>query len=155
MGRATTTSHLAVVAYDDLVIERVFMSVALFAAGLPAVSAQTAEAEERSIRMLINTFAQARNSHNGQTVAGLYSEDGEWISSTGRSVRGRSALAKLWGDLPGQVQRTVESVNFAGPNIAVVRVLTEYPDPIGRHHETFVFVKTGGAWAIRVHQSLD
>src|SRR5947207_394633 len=136
---------------------RIILAAVILAAMLPAVgTTQTRQAEEESIRTLIKTFAEARNSHDGQTIAGMYSVDGEWISSAGYySVRGRPALAKLWGNLPGQVQRTIESIDLAGSNIAVVRVVTQYWEPIGRHHEIFVFVKAGAAWEIRVHQTVD
>jgi uncharacterized protein (TIGR02246 family) len=42
--------------------------------------------------MLIKTFADARNAHDGEAVAALYSEDGEWISANGYFVHGRPAL---------------------------------------------------------------
>jgi uncharacterized protein (TIGR02246 family) len=132
----------------------------LFAAAILATLASMGQSQaplgsEESIRTVIRTFADARNSHDGQTVANLYSEDGEWIASNGRTIRGRPGLADLWGSLEGKVQRTVESIDFAGPNIAVARVVTQYLEPIGRHHETFIFVKETGAWKIRVHQSVD
>jgi len=59
-------------------------------------------------------------------------------------VRGRQALATLWGNLPGQVGRAIQPVDFPGGKIAVVRVTTQYAEPIGRHHETFVPVKENG-----------
>jgi uncharacterized protein (TIGR02246 family) len=120
--------------------------------GATANPPQTAE---ESIRRLVRGFADARNSHDGQTVANLYSEDGEWIADNGRVVQGRPALAALWGGLTGQVQRTIESINLAGSNIALVRVVTQYSDRPESHHESFVFVKDGAAWSIRVHQSVD
>jgi hypothetical protein len=61
----------------------------------------------------------------------------------------------MWSGVTGQVRRTIQPINLAGPNIAVVRVLTQYDEPIGIHHETFIFVKDNGAWNIRVHQSVD
>lgn len=117
--------------------------------------AQSSPADEESIRTLIKTFADARNAHDGQAAAALYSEDGEWIGAHGASVRGRPELARMWSGVTGQVQRTIQSIDLAGPNIAVVRVLTQYVDPIGLHYETFIFVKDSGTWNIRVHQSVD
>jgi uncharacterized protein (TIGR02246 family) len=121
-----------------------------------AQSQDKAVGDEASLRTLIKTFADARNAHDGQAVAALYSEDGEWMSANGQGiVRGRADLARIWSGQTGLVQRTVQSSEFVGPNLAVVRVATEYAEPIGRHNETFVFVKDSGTWNIRVHQSID
>ena len=87
---------------------------------------QSPSTDEESIRALIETFAGARNAHDGQAVAALYSEEGEWISANGSFVHGRPALARLWSGVTGEVERTVQSIDFAGPNIAVVRVGTKY-----------------------------
>ena len=137
------------------VVQRTFLIAVFCAATLAVVgNAQVPQADKLSIAARVRTFADARNAHDGTTVAALYSVDGEYISTEGNSVRGRAELAKLWSSVTGQVRRTVESVEFAGPNIALVRVNMLYPD-IGEHHETFVFVKAGARWEIRVHQTVD
>jgi len=116
----------------------------------------TVDEDDEKVRALIGKFADARNAHDGDGVAALYAEDGEWFGPQGQpAVRGRQALATLWGNLPGQVGRTIQAVDFPGGNIAVVRVTTQYAEPIGRHHETFVAVKENGTWHIRIHQSVD
>jgi uncharacterized protein (TIGR02246 family) len=127
------------------------LALALAAPG----NAQALHSDEESIRTLVKTFAYARNEHNGEAVAALYSEDGEWISAKGYAVRGRPELIRLWNGVTGHVDRAIESIDFAGGNIALVRVATQYPEPIGRRHETFVLVKERGTWSIRVHQSVD
>ena len=141
--------------YYEPMKPHIFFAVAVLAALASIGESQTSQDREESIRTVIRTFADARNSHDGRTVANLYSEDGEWIASDGRTVRGRPALAELWGGLEGKVQRTVEAIDFAGPNIAVARVATQYWEPIGRHYEIFIFVKEAGIWKIRIHQSVD
>ena len=117
--------------------------------------AQSVSYDEQSVRSLIQRFAEQRNAHNGVTVAALYSLDGEWISSDGRVIQGRPDLVRLWNAVQGQVQRTIDSVQFLGPNIAEVRVTTQYWEPLGRHHEVFVLSKHSGLWKIRLHQSVD
>jgi uncharacterized protein (TIGR02246 family) len=115
-----------------------------------------AAADEASLRALVKTFADARNAHDGQAAAALYSEDGEWMSANGQGiVRGRADLARIWSGQTGQVQRTVQSIEFVGPNVAVVHVATQYAEPIGRHNETFVVAKESGEWSIHLHQSVD
>ena len=116
---------------------------------------QSVQTEEQSLRALVKNFADARNAHDGERVAAMYADDGEWIGARGQCRKGRSALASLWGSLPGQVQRTIQSIDFLGGNIAAVRVATQYNEPIGLHHEAFVFVKQNGVWKIRDHQSMD
>jgi uncharacterized protein (TIGR02246 family) len=115
-----------------------------------------AQADDRLVRALIEKFAALRNAHDGPAVAALYSEDGEWLGARGQgATRGRTALAQLWGGVSGRVERTIQSLDFPGPNIAVVHVITQYAEPVGQHHEVFVTVKEDGVWLIRVHQSVD
>jgi hypothetical protein len=130
-----------------------FAGFVLAATLVGTLHAQPPQTDEQSIRALITAFASARNLHDGEAAARLYSEDGEWISAKGYAARGRSA--RIWGGVTGQVQRTIESVDLPGSNISVVRVTTQYEQPIGRHHEVFICVNDDGTWKIRVHQSID
>jgi uncharacterized protein (TIGR02246 family) len=137
-------------------MERAVLAPLLLAVALTAIgNAQSFQTDDEPIRTLIKTFADARNAHDGEAVAALYSEDGEWISAHGYFVHGRPALVRLWSGVTGQVARTIQSIDFAGNNIAVVRVVTEYSEPIGRRHEAFILVKGGRTWNIRLHQSVD
>jgi hypothetical protein len=114
------------------------------------------KADGESIRALIRKFADLRNVHDGPSVAALYSENGEWSGPYGKgAVRGRQALSTLWGSVSGYVGRTIESVDFLGGDVAMIRATTQYADPIGRHHESFIVVKENGVWYIRAHQSVD
>jgi uncharacterized protein (TIGR02246 family) len=114
------------------------------------------QGEEMRVRELIRRFADLRNVHDGTAIAALYTEDGEWFRSDGGNlVRGRQALAALWSGVTGKVDRLIESVHFTYPDIAVVRVTAQFPDPVGRHHESFIAVKQDGIWYIRIHQTLD
>jgi ketosteroid isomerase-like protein len=133
-----------------------FLLGLIAAAALAELSnAQPRQTEEPLIRTVITVFADARNAHDGDAASAQYSEDGEWISAHGYVVHGKAALATLWSGVTGQVERTIESIDLVGPNIAVVRVTTQYEEPVGRHHETFVLVKVNEKWNIRVHQSVD
>jgi len=114
------------------------------------------QADDGDVRALIRKFADFRNAHDGPGVAALYAENGEWFDPYGEAAaRGRQALATLWGSVPGSVGRMIESVDFLGGDVAMVRVTTQYADPIGRHHESFIVVKERGTWYIRAHQSVD
>jgi uncharacterized protein (TIGR02246 family) len=107
------------------------------------------------VRSIIHDFAVGRNTQDGTKVAALYAEDGEWIAIGGTNrLRGRDALARLWGSLKGHVDRTVQSVEFPGPNIAVVRAAAQNEPPNGLFHEVFVLVQEDHHWLIKVHQTL-
>lgn len=109
------------------------------------------------VRSLIQKFANFRNAHDGSAAAALYAEDGQWIGINGGTfVRGRAALAALWGAVPGHVERTVDSVEFPASNIATIHVTVDYTEPaIGRHHEVFIAVKDNDQWHIQTHQTVD
>lgn len=107
--------------------------------------AQKEATREDAVRAFIKTFAEARNSHDGESVAALYGYGGEWIrvGSSIRVVRGTADLAKLWSGVTGHVDRMVSSIEFPAPNIAVVRVSGQYyPDTgiTGFHPEVLVLV---------------
>ena len=138
--------------------------VFLLAVIVSAGQAQTQATREDAVRTFIKTFTDARNAHDGDSVAALYEEDGEWIKlgTSTRVVRGRADLAKLWSSVTGHVDRTVSSIEFPAPNIAVVRVSGQcYPDTgvTGLHPEVFVLVNENSAtsptWRISLHQTLD
>jgi uncharacterized protein (TIGR02246 family) len=110
--------------------------------------------EEQTVRALIRKFADSRNARDGQAAAATYSEDGEYIfAASASTVRGRTALAALWGGLPGHVWRTIKDVEFLAPNIAAVRVDAEF-SAAPKLTETFLVVKDEGEWRIRVHQAV-
>lgn len=109
--------------------------------------------DDLSVRALIKAFADARNAHDGNAAAARYAEDGEYQGKRGTGVKGRPAIANVWSNVPaGEVRRTVQSVDFPATNVAVVRVAGEFPEV---HHETFLAIREGGGWLIRVHQLLD
>jgi hypothetical protein len=112
-------------------------------------------ADENTLRALVRKLAELRNAGEGAGVAALYSESGEWFYDNANPVRGRSNLAATWGNLPGRVERSIESIDFLGGDVAVIRVTTLYNDPPSRHHESLVVVKENGTWYIRAHQSVD
>jgi uncharacterized protein (TIGR02246 family) len=122
----------------------------------PVIPVTALDPEEAAVRALITRFADLRNSHDGNAAAALYTDDGEWLGPPGTrsSMKGQPALAKLWGGVPGRVERTVEAVDFPTTNTAIVHVATQYAEP-GRHNETFVVVKEHLNWKIWIHQAIN
>jgi uncharacterized protein (TIGR02246 family) len=139
----------------------VFLLITIVSGG----QAQTQSTGDDAIRSFIKTFADARNTHDGDSVAALYTEDGRWINAgqpTLLVVRGRAELTKLWSGVIGHVDRSVAAIDFPGPNIRVVHVSCLYhPDTgiTGSHREVFVLVNESSAtspnWRISLHQTLD
>lgn len=121
----------------------------------PQGSAQDQQAQDVPVRTLIRAFADARNTHDGQAVAVLYSEDGEYISSMGTFASGQAALSKVWSSVSGHVDRTISRIDFPGENIAVVHVDVQHGPQIGLHHEVFILVREWQTWRIRIHQTTD
>jgi uncharacterized protein (TIGR02246 family) len=110
--------------------------------------------EEAAVRTLMTTFANARNAHDGAAMAALYSGDGELRGPTGSRIVGRPALAEMWSGVKGQVERTIQSVDFPGTDIAIVHVAAKYSDT-ARGSEVFIVVKEQLKWNIWVQQPLN
>ena len=69
-------------------------------------------------------------------------------------MKGKEALAKLWGGVTGTALRTIKSVEIVAPDIAVVRVNADFPEYKSRLLETYLLIKDDGQWRIRVHQAV-
>jgi uncharacterized protein (TIGR02246 family) len=116
--------------------------------------------DDANVRKLISDFSERRNAHDGVGVASLYLEEGRWLSPSGGVYKGREGLAILWGQMKGEVQRTIQSADFISGNVALVRVSVFYPPGWDSqehtvHHDAFVLFKEGGNWFIQDHQAVD
>ena len=105
------------------------------------------------IGKVVQTFADARNAHDGKAAADTYSPDGEYIG-TGSLVRGTTALASLWGSVQGEAKRTITSVDVSSPRVATAHVMAEFTDG-ARLQETFVLVRESTEWKIRLHTAIQ
>jgi ketosteroid isomerase-like protein len=126
-------------------------------------SIPTAEhTEDFNIRVLIKKFSDLRNAHDGSGVGALYSEDAELFSGPYSVLRGRQALSKHWANMPGRMNRAVQSIDLLGGSLAIVRVEghTDYTEaaailePPLQFSEVFILVKKNGLWEIRIQQQL-
>jgi hypothetical protein len=140
------------------VMKGLLPTLSLLAVGCSAALAQSPSVPSRedSVRGLIRAFAEARNAHDGAAAVALYAEDGEWVSADGWALHSRPEISKMWTNAVGHVDRTILSMDFPGPNMAVVRVETNYGSPIGLHSEVFILIHNPRqGWRIHVHQTLD
>jgi uncharacterized protein (TIGR02246 family) len=113
--------------------------------------------DEEAVRTLIHQFAIARNAHDGKAAAKTYVADGEYIFINGSSINGTAALENLWGNIEGQMIRTVKRVDFPTSRIAIVYVIADYSGATGESklNETFVVAKDAvGQWKIHLHQGV-
>ncbi|HEY1252255.1 MAG TPA: SgcJ/EcaC family oxidoreductase [Thermoanaerobaculia bacterium] len=106
--------------------ERRAASLLLFLA-VPAVAAlaQQAGDDERDIRGLGTQVQEAWNKNDPKMMAALWLTDGDYISSTGRTARGRDevekAFAEQWSGIykGTKIAHTLTSVRFLRKDVAV------------------------------------
>jgi hypothetical protein len=53
------------------------------------------------------------------------------------------------------VGRTISSIDFPGPSIALVHGSGDYGPSMGIHAEVFVLVREDSGWKIRIHQTVN
>jgi len=82
-------------------------------------------ADEKDVRAIGTQFQDAWNKADARMVADLFLTDGDYISSTGRTARGRAevekAFAEQWAGLykGTKIAHTFTSVHFLRPDVAV------------------------------------
>ena len=115
------------------------------------------------VNSLAREYERAWNAHDAKKIAGLFSEDATYLSSTGQSASGKREIERLvekehQGPLSrSTVTITVRSVRALSPNLVVVDAHTEVsgiqqqagvqiPE---RMHVTSVGEKVSGQWKIK------
>ena len=98
------------------------LALALSAA---ALHAQTSAADEKDVRALGRQIQEAWNKSDAKMLADLFLTDGDYISSTGRTARGRAQVQKAFeGQWAGiykgsRIAHTVTSVHFVRRDVAI------------------------------------
>jgi uncharacterized protein (TIGR02246 family) len=91
----------------------------------PALAQSTA-ADEKDIRSIAAQFQDAWNKTDGKMLADLFLTDGDYVSSTGRTARGRAevekAFALQWAGIYKKTKITVTTttVHFVRKDVAIV-----------------------------------
>ena len=101
-------------------------------------------------------YAEAYNKGDVKTLAGLYSDDVDYIDQDGAEVKGRDAMEKLLADNfqqnPGaQLAITTEEVKELTPDVKVTRgfaTVTSANGAVGTTRYTAVRVRKGDHWEI-------
>ena len=117
--------------------------------------------DEGSIRKLLAGFADARNAFDAQGMAAAYAADAEFIALDGPPRVGRLAIDRDWIShvmrVEGRMERSVKSVRFIRPDVAVVDGDVHFRGPHGSGYflENYVMRKDAGRWQILFHRYID
>lgn len=105
--------------------ERCLSGVLLFLSLPATVALAQSTADERDIRGLGTQFQDAWNKADANMLAALWLTDGDYVSSTGRTARGRDevekAFAEQWGGIykGTKLAHTLTNVHFLRRDVAV------------------------------------
>ena len=138
---------------------------AILAISLLAVPAlaQSPTADEKDIRAIANQLDDAWNKGDAKMLAHLFLTDGDYVSSTGRTARGRAeverAFEQQWAGLykGTRIKVTTTTVHFLRKDIAIVDgafEVTGMRDPSGKvlgprsGLATIVVSKKGDRWYV-------
>ena len=131
----------------------------LTAAVLYAQGGQSAD--DAAIRKQIDQFAASWNKADAKATAQFFTDDGDYVSSTGQRGDGRAGVEKILAQQFSGVYKgatlknTVTSIRFLKPDVAIVNGSFEVsgmqgPDgkalPVRKGLSTMVAVKQGDKW---------
>jgi uncharacterized protein (TIGR02246 family) len=94
------------------------------AAGATTVLAEEPSADEMAIRQAVQSYTEAFNRHDGQAVAGHWTNDGEFVLPSGRKLQGRKQIADEFAAYFSEskevrVEVAEPAIEFMSPNVAV------------------------------------
>jgi uncharacterized protein (TIGR02246 family) len=138
---------------------RILLIAAILVATLaPAASAAQQEPapDEAAIRQAVQLYVEAYNRGDAAAVAALWSDDGEYVSPSGESFRGRkkieAALKEFFKENRGsQLQVSPASVKFPTPGRATetgTAIVTRPGQPREETQYSATYVKKGDQWKL-------
>ena len=121
----------------------------------PDARIDPSETDIELIRAGSEVFVAAFNKHDAEAVAALWTEDGEYIDDTGRTIAGRDAIAKDYSEFfttnpDVEIQIVIDSLRVISGDIAIEdgRAIID-PSPPGApgvSKYTAVHAKVDGKW---------
>jgi len=117
------------------------------------------KADEEAIRKLSAEFTRALASGDAKALAGLWTDEGEYVSDDGTTVRGRPALqaayAKFFIKNPKvKVEATIDSIRFVSRDSAieegVAKLRKEKGEVSDASRYSTLYVREDGQWRIAV-----
>ena len=127
-------------------------------------------AEEQAIAALLDQFTDAWNRHDGQAIAGLFAEDGDFVNVIGRWAQGRPAIEVVMVRnhqtifRESRLAQTDLVVRFPRPEVAVVHATWELTGernqadvllPPRRGIITLLLTQATRGWEITAFQNTD
>ncbi len=123
--------------------------------------------DETAVRQVVAALGETWNRHDGKAYSLLFTEDMDFVTIGGNSVRGRAELEKLMAWLFGGVYKdspntmTTKAIRFLKPDVAVAHAESEVVR--SEHGEkvplktlmTLVLVKDRRAWLITAAENTD
>ncbi len=105
---------------------RIALALVLFLPAAAAAAQSSTAADEKDIRSLSSQIQQAWNSADAKMMADLFLTDGDYVSSTGRSARGRAEVEKAFAQQYAGIYKgtritvTITTVHFVRKDVAIV-----------------------------------
>lgn len=134
---------------------RILLAVVLAALVSQGVEGQQAKGDEAAARQLSADFTAALNKGDAKAAAALFAEDGDYVSSTGRTASGRAAIEKLIAEQSAgafkgtSFKTTVESVRSVTGDVMIGNGSFEASGAQTRTGmTTLVAVRQGDQWRI-------
>jgi uncharacterized protein (TIGR02246 family) len=138
------------------------LSVAALVAGVATTAVTAAEPkapskDEAALIKNAETFVEAFHKGDAKALAAMWSADGDYVSDSGVSLKGREGIEKAFKDLFAEhkglkVRIESQSLRFVTPDVAIEDGLTSVMHPNGgppsQARYTIVHVKKDGQWLI-------
>jgi len=125
-------------------------------ANAPSEAQQKPAPDEAAIRQAVQSYVEAYNRADAAAVAAHWSDDGEYVSPSGESFKGRkkieAALKEFFKENQGmQLQVSPAAITFPSPNRATetgTAVITRPGQPLEETQYAAIYVKKGGQWKL-------
>ncbi len=142
---------------------KIGLAMLVCALAAPALAQNASAADESDVRALAAQLQQAWNKADAKMLADLFLTDGDYVSSTGRTARGRAevekAFAQQWAGIykGTKIAITMTTVHFIRKDVAIADGafdVTGMKDPGGKAVgtrsglSTLVAAKKGDRWYV-------
>ena len=119
--------------------------------------------DDAAIRRVIQRQDEARERGDWKALGQLFTEDADWLTSTGEWRKGRAQIERSVAQAGattykgGSFATRVESVRLITPTVAMADTVFEIANIDGgsrKGHRAYVLVKSGKTWLIAANRSM-
>ena len=144
-------------------LPKLLFALAVFLVAAAGLAQAGTAADDKDIRNMGAQFQDSWNKADAKLLSGLWLADGDYVSSTGRTARGRAEVEKAFlaqwnGVYKGtKLAHTLTNVHFLRPDVAIADgafEITGMRDARGKFLptrsglSTFIAVKKGSRWYV-------